>query len=147
MKIWFEVLSATPGSNSRKLRRHLSHYKSMILMKILLANYYQDFRLIIFPLCLKWLFITSHQLSEGFVAEGISYFCLAHNLIRPIGSTHNFTQSGWLILFSPDYLSGQHKLGKSAKHSLWLNNFVQCRRLTLLFNSSSSSMDTMREAV
>ena len=35
-----------------------------------------------------------------------------HNLIRPLGSTHNFTQSGWLILFIPNHLSGQHKLGK-----------------------------------
>ena len=26
---------------------------------------------------------------------------------------HNFTQSGWLILFIPEHLSGQHKLGKS----------------------------------
>ena len=52
-------------------------------------------------------------------------------LIRPLRSTHNFTQSGWLILFLPDHLSGLHKLGKSVKHSLWLNNFVQCRRLTV----------------
>ena len=28
------------------------------------------------------------------VAERISYFCLARNLIRPLGSTDNFTQSG-----------------------------------------------------
>ena len=56
---------------------------------------------------------------ERFVAEKISYFCLARNLIRPLGSTHNFTQSGWLILFFPDYLSWQHKLGKSARHFLF----------------------------
>ena len=31
---------------------------------------------------------------QAIVAERISYFCLAHNLIRPLGSTHNFTQSG-----------------------------------------------------
>ena len=54
-----------------------------------------------------------------YVAERISYFCLARNLIQPLGSTHNFTQSGWLILCNPDHLSGQHKLGKSAKHSLF----------------------------
>ena len=65
------------------------------------------------------------------VAEGILYFCLARNLIRPLESTHNFTQSGWLILFTPDHLSGQHKLGKSFKHSFWQNNFIQCRRLTV----------------
>ena len=60
------------------------------------------------------------------VAERISYFCLARNLIRPLGSTHNFTQSGWLILFNPDHLSGQHKLGKSAKQL-----FFHDRRLTV----------------
>ena len=33
-------------------------------------------------------------------------FYLARNLIRPLGSTHNFTQSGWLILFNPNHLFG-----------------------------------------
>ena len=46
-----------------------------------------------------------------YVAERISYFCLARNLIRPLGSTHNFTQSGWFILFNLDHHSEQHKLG------------------------------------
>ena len=68
------------------------------------------------------------------VAERISHFCLARNLIQPLGSTHNFTQSGWLILFSPDNLSGQHKLEKSAKHLLHSVQMSYC----LLFNSSSS---------
>ena len=54
----------------------------------------------------------SKRLVVHFVAERISYFCLARNSIRPLGSTHNFTQSGWLILFFPNHLSGQHKLGK-----------------------------------
>ena len=50
------------------------------------------------------------------VAERTSYFCLARNLIWPLGSTHIFTQWGWLILFSLDHLSKQHqKLGKAAK--------------------------------
>ena len=66
------------------------------------------------------------------VAERISYFCLVHNLIRPLGSTHNFTQSGWLILFNPDHLSEQHKLGKpSNTSSLFQNCFVQDRCLTV----------------
>ena len=51
-------------------------------------------------------------MDEEVVAERISYFCLARNLIWPLGSTHNFTLSGWLILFIPDHLSGQQKLGK-----------------------------------
>ena len=32
--------------------------------------------------------------SDTSVAERISHFCLARNLIGPFGSTHNFTQSG-----------------------------------------------------
>ena len=65
------------------------------------------------------------------IAERISYFCLARNLIRLLGSTHNFTQSGWLILFNRDHLSGQHKLGKSAKHFPFENCFVRDRCLTV----------------
>ena len=41
---------------------------------------------------------------------------MARNLIWPLGSTHVFIQSGWLILFNPDHLSRQHKLGKASKH-------------------------------
>ena len=33
------------------------------------------------------------------------------NLTWPLGSIRNFTQSGWLVLFSPDHLSRQQKLG------------------------------------
>ena len=64
---------------------------------------------------------------------------MARNLIRPWGSTHNFTQSGWLILFSTDHLSGQHKLGKlsntpSFSELLRSGQTSYC----LLFNSSCS---------
>ena len=65
------------------------------------------------------------------VAERISHFCLARNLIRPLELTHNFTQSGWLILFSPDYLSGQHKLGNLPNTFFSENSLVQDRRLTV----------------
>ena len=34
------------------------------------------------------------QVLDTGVAERISYFCLVCNLSRPLGSTHNFTQSG-----------------------------------------------------
>ena len=44
---------------------------------------------------------------------------MARNLIQRLGLMHIFTQSGWLILFSPDHLSGQHKLGKATKHFLF----------------------------
>ena len=47
------------------------------------------------------------------VAERTSYFCLARKLIWPLGSTHIFTQWGWLILFSPDHFPGQHKNGEN----------------------------------
>ena len=66
------------------------------------------------------------------MAEGISYFCLARNLSQPLGSMHNFTQSGWLILFNPDHLSWQHKLEKATKtFFLSQNFFVQDRRITV----------------
>ena len=42
------------------------------------------------------------------IAEGIFVFWFGAQL----NSTHNFTQSGWLILFNQDLLSGQQKLDK-----------------------------------
>ena len=51
-------------------------------------------------------FLWPHAIFQ-LVAAGISNFCLARNLIRLLGSTHNFTQSGWLILFHPNHLSEQ----------------------------------------
>ena len=87
----------------------------------------------------KYLIKYSNILS--FVAARNSHFCLARNLIRPLGSTQNFTQSGWLILFTPNQLSGQHKLGKSAKHSLFRRTTSFCTDVYRLhFNSSSSIM-------
>ena len=74
-----------------------------------------------------------------FVAERISYFCLARNLIRPLGSTHNFTQSGWLIPFNPDHLSGQYKVGKLS-NTLSFTELLRSGQTSycLLFNSNSS---------
>ena len=75
----------------------------------------------------EWIFGT-----YKLIAERISYFCLVCNLIQPLGSAHNFTQSGWLILFNPDHLSGQHKLGKLSNTSSFSeNSFFQYRRLTV----------------
>ena len=78
------------------------------------------------------------------VAEWISYFCLARNLIRPLGSTHNFPQSGWLILFIPDHLSEQHKLGKSRQTLLLFsqNFLVQDRRLTVCSSIAAAAAAT-----
>ena len=65
---------------------------------------------------------------------------MACNLIRPLGSTHNFTQSGWLILFIPDHLSRQHKLGKPPNTlPLSQNFFVQDRRLTVCSSIAAAS--------
>ncbi len=36
---------------------------------------------------------------------------------------HIFTQSGWLILFSPDHFSGQHQIGESPPNTLFLRSF------------------------
>ena len=92
----------------------------------------------------KYIWVT---VSILFVAERISYFCLARNLIRPLGSTHNFTQSGWLILFNPDHLSKQHKLG-NPPNILSFSELLRSGQTYWLFallNSSSST--TMRKAV
>ena len=63
---------------------------------------------------------------------------MACNLIRPLGSTHNFTQSGRLILFIPDHLSGQNKLGKPP-NTLYFSELLRSRQTSycLLFSSSS----------
>ena len=69
----------------------------------------------------------SLQNSSDTVAERISVFWFG----MQFNSTHNFTQSGWLILFNLDLFSGQQKLGKLPnKVSIRLNNTVQCRHLT-----------------
>ena len=68
-----------------------------------------------------------------------------HNLIRPLGSTHNFTQSGWLTLFISHHLSGQYKLGKTAKHSL-SQNFVQDRRLIVCSSIAASASHQHEES-
>ena len=61
------------------------------------------------------------------VAERISHFCLVRNLIRPLGSTHNFTNQDDLS-YSSFWAA---PIGEAVKRPLWLNNFVQCRRLTV----------------
>ena len=57
------------------------------------------------------------------VAERTSYFCLARKLIKPLWSSHIFTQRGWPILFSPDHFPGQHKNGESPPNYLFLRTF------------------------
>ena len=74
-----------------------------------------------------------------FVAEEISYFCLARNLIRPLGSTHNFTQSGWLILFNGAYFRAA-QTGEAAKHPLSQNFFVQYRSLTFCSSIAAAEL-------
>ena len=57
------------------------------------------------------------------VAERTSYFCLVRKLIWLLGSSHIFTQWGWLILFNPDHFLGQHKNGESPPNDLFLRTF------------------------
>ena len=45
---------------------------------------------------------------NSIVVEGNFVFCFG----AQFNSTHNFTQSGWPILFTPDLFPGQQKLGK-----------------------------------
>ena len=79
---------------------------------------------------------------EECVAERTSYFCLACNLIHPLRSTHNFTQSGWLILFNPDHLSRQRKLRKASNTPSFAELRSEQTSYCLLFNSSSSITPT-----
>ena len=60
-----------------------------------------------------------------YVEKGkISYFGLA----RKFNSTLNFTQSGWLILFTPDLHFRPPNRVSCQTHSHWLENADQCRR-------------------
>ena len=76
------------------------------------------------------------------VAERTSYFCLAHNLIWPLGSTQIFTQWGWLILFSPDHFSGQHQIRESPPNTLFLRNFWNRTDIFTVHSLHSSSITT-----
>ena len=78
----------------------------------------------------------THSVSS-LVAERISHFCLTRDLIRPLGSTHNFTQSGWLILFSRTIFPGSTNWGNlpNTAHFSELLRSVQTSHC-LLFNSS-----------
>ena len=89
---------------------------------------------------LKWLKSKIKSGKERCVAERISYFCLARNLIRPLGSTHIFTQSGWLILFIPDHLSGQHQIGEIRQNTFSSSKLLRSGQTSycLFFNSSSN---------
>ena len=57
-------------------------------------------------------------------------------------STHNFTQSGCLILFNPDFLSGQQKLGKLPNTVSLAEQRRPVQTSHWWFFNSSSSMDT-----
>ena len=65
----------------------------------------------------EWTIYLKHQVLNTFVEKRkISYFGLARKFI----STLNFTQSGWLILFSPDPHFRLAKRVSGQTHSLWL---------------------------
>ena len=51
-----------------------------------------------------------------------NFVCLARNLIWLLGSTHIFTQSGWLILFRSDHFSGPHQIGEKPPNTLFLRS-------------------------
>ena len=78
--------------------------------------------------CILWWGFSSGAFgSLEYVVERTSYFCLARKLIWPLWSSHIFTQWGWLILFSPDHFSGQHKNGESRSNYLFLRTFWEGR--------------------
>ena len=59
------------------------------------------------------------------------------DLIRPLGSTHNSTQSGWLILFNPDHLPGSTNWGNRQTLPFRRTTSFSTDIYRLLFNSSS----------
>ena len=57
-------------------------------------------------------------------------------------STHNFTQSGWPILFNPDLFPGQQKLGKLPNTRLLAEQRRPVQTSHWRLFNSSNSMDT-----
>ena len=78
------------------------------------------------------------EIPDSLVAEGnfVFWFGAQFNL------THNFTQSGWPILFNPDPLSGQQKLGKLPNTLSLAEQRRPVQMSHWRFFNSSSSMDT-----
>ena len=76
------------------------------------------------------------------VAERTSYFCLVRNLIWPLGSTHIFTQWGWLILLIPDHFSGQHQIGESLTNTHFHRTFSNRTDVFIVRSLHSSSITT-----
>ena len=87
------------------------------------------------------------QIGAG-VAERTLYFCLVHNLISPLGLPNIFTQSGWLVLFSPNHLSLQHQKLKKAHKTLPSSEFFsRNRRLIICSWIAAAASCTMRRAI
>ena len=86
--------------------------------------------IIIFLLCFLWPlhFLLSHiNLYQYYCREGENFVFWFGSQFN---STLNFTQSGWPILFSPDFQSRPPNLVSCQTHFLWLENADQCRRYT-----------------
>ena len=75
---------------------------------------------------------------QSVVAEGNFAFWFG----AQFNSTHIFTQSGWLILFLPDLLSGQQKLDKLPNTVSLVEQRRPVQTSHWRFFNSSSSMDT-----
>ena len=78
----------------------------------------------------------------SFVAERTSYFCVARKLIWPLGSTHIFTQWGWLIPFNPDHFSGKHQVEEGPPNTLVLRTFWNRTDVLTVRSLHSSSFTT-----
>ena len=100
----------------------------------------------ILPVPIRQLSLTSRFFFSGevfpSVAEITSYFCLARKLIWPLGSTHIFTQRGWLILFIPDHFSGQHQIGENPPNTLFLRTFSKRTDVIIVRSLFSGSIRT-----
>ena len=82
------------------------------------------------------------------VAERNLNFCLAHNLIWLLESPNIFTQSGWLVLFSPNHISKQHQKLKKAHESLSRSEILNGNgRLNVCFWIAAAPSYTMRRDI
>ena len=106
---WFVV-------SSRKDALDVFQMTTIVLVSVI--NHYHINGLLLFwdTLYYRW--------KVKFVAERTLYFCLARNLIWPLGSPNISTQSGWLVLFSTNHLSKQHqkKIEENPRNTLFLKN-------------------------
>ena len=127
--VWIQCFPSTRLIAILRLNNPTCHY-------ILLITRGRRDIFILFPRAL------ARNETQEAVAERTSYFCLVRKLIWPLGSTHIFTQRGWLILFNPDYFPGRHHIGESPPNTLFFRTFSNRTDVYTVRSLHSSSITT-----